>query len=67
MQHLFNGDVQNRPAPPLHTAQLFLGNPLVNTPLHTVGAVEVAAHDAMFKLGGFGQHVDQLAPVLDPD
>tara|TARA_B100000809_G_C14660798_1_gene359497 strand:+ start:260 stop:511 length:252 start_codon:yes stop_codon:yes gene_type:complete len=67
MQHLFDGDVQDCPAPPLHAVQLLLGNTFLNTLFHAEGAEQVAAHDSMFKLGSFRQHVNQLPSVLYPD
>jgi hypothetical protein len=67
VQHLFNGDLHDRLAPSLYTFDLLLGNPFRNIPLHTEGAIQIAAHDPVLKLGGFGQHVDKLSSIFYSD
>ena len=67
MQHFLNGNLEDSPSPPPYETQLLFGDALLDVTLHAEGSKQVAAHDPVLELCGFGEQVNQLGSVLDPD
>ena len=65
VQHLLGGHVGYLLAPILDRCCFLGGQPLVLQLLQAEGRVQVLAHDAVLKLGGLAEHVDQRLAVLD--
>jgi hypothetical protein len=64
VQHLLRRDVRDLALPAGDCLQLPVGQPLVGALLERERGEQVLAHDGVFELGRFAQHVDERFTVL---
>jgi len=67
MEHLLLGNHEDRGSPPLHRCELHGRQPLIDGALERERRKQVLAHERVLKLGGFAEHVDKRAAMLDDD
>jgi hypothetical protein len=67
MQHLFPGDAEDHPSPPLDRSKLTGPHSWTRRALEAKRRVQVFAHQAMLKLGSQGQKIGQLLAVPHHD
>lgn len=67
MDHLLNRNLENRPTPAPQDGYLLFGDAFLDVPLDAESGEKVTAHYPVLQFRGFGEQVDQLGPVVNPD